>query len=242
MSVTCLLSCSSSLFMSSIIMSLLIEPLKLFRLEHSDGVALSHELILQVFIRMCCLCTLPLAACATLVFGLVYQNYQFDVYVLVLLTFFVVNQAWLSLFILLTVTYPSQAHRLCPVFAAVGGFCCGFIVPLPLMPAYYRWVFYLNPSYWAYAATTVTVLEGNDLECSRASRLECFRESGIAVLDQFGLEDINPVLSLVVLMVMVVLFVLLGIAVLWVQVNWIVLKQGMLDLYWAVGRCQKKSR
>lgn len=48
MSVTCLLSCSSSLFMSSIVMSLLVQPLKLFQLEHSDGISSAHELILQV--------------------------------------------------------------------------------------------------------------------------------------------------------------------------------------------------
>jgi len=50
MSVTCLLSCSSSLFMSSIILSLLLEPLKLFQLEHSDGISNAYEFTLQVFI------------------------------------------------------------------------------------------------------------------------------------------------------------------------------------------------
>lgn len=174
MSVTCILSCSSSLFMSSIVLSLLVEPLKLFALEHSDGISASYELILQVFFRMSAVCTLPLAVCATIVFWLVYLQNSFEVYATILLAFLLVNQVWISIFILFTVLAPSQAHRLCPVFAAIGGFCCGFIVPKPLMPEYYRWIFYINPSYYAYSATSVTILNGLDIPCGRTSSLECF--------------------------------------------------------------------
>ena len=109
------------------------------------------------------------------------------------------------------------------------------------MPPYYRWIFYINPSYWAYAATTVSVLDGNDLPCSRGSVLECFRETGYAVLSQFGLEDVNPALSLVVLMVMVVLFVVLAIAMLWLSVNLPFLKQSAAELYLVIGRCRKTT-
>ena len=73
-------------------MSLLIEPLKLFQLEHSDGVSRSYELILQVYFRMSFVGTLPLSICATLVFSLVYLQESFQVYVIVLLTFLLVNQ------------------------------------------------------------------------------------------------------------------------------------------------------
>lgn len=231
MSVTCLLSCSSSLFMSSIIMSLLIEPLKLFRLEHSDGISSAHELVLQVFIRMSTICTLPLAVCATLVFMLVYQNYNIMVYIVVLLTFLLVNQCWLSLFILFTVLYPQQAHRLCPVFSAIGGFCCGFIVPKPLMPVYYRWIFYINPSYYAYAGTTVSVLADNDLGCSRDSPLECFRESSIATLSSFGLDDVNPIEYMVILMAMVWGLLVLAVAVLQLKVTYPVIKEKIGPLF-----------
>lgn len=231
MSVTCLLSCSSSLFMSSIILSLLIEPLKLFRLEHSDGISSAHELILQVFIRMSTVCTLPLSVCATLVFVLVYQNYTITVYVTVLLLFLLVNQCWLALFILLTVLSPQQAHRLCPVFSAIGGFCCGFIIPKPLMPIYYRWIFYINPSYYAYAGTTVTVLHDNDLGCTRESPLECFRESSIAILDSFGLGDVNPIEYMVVLIGMVWIFMLLAMLVLQLKVAYPVIKETLQPLF-----------
>ena len=230
MSVTCLLSCSSSLFMSSIIMSLLIEPLKLFRLEHSDGISNAHELVVQVFIRMSAVCTLPLSVCSTMVFILVYQNYNLEVYFTVLLTFLLVNQCWLALFILFTVLYPPQAHRLCPVFSAIGGFCCGFIVPKPLMPVYYRWIFYINPSYYAYAGTTVTVLTDNDLGCSRNSPLECFRESSVATLGAFGLEDVNPIEYMVVLIAMVWVLLILAVTVLQVKVTYPMIKEKLEPL------------
>jgi len=156
-------------------MSLLIEPLKLFQLEHSDGISSSHELVLQVYFRMCFVGALPLSICATLVFGLVFLQDDFRVYVIVLLVFLLLNQVWISVFILLTVLAPGQTHRLCPVSAAVGGFWCGFIIPKPLMPVYYRWIFYINPSFYAYSGTSVTVLHGLELNCTRDSELECFR-------------------------------------------------------------------
>ena len=221
-------------------MSLLIEPLKIFSLEHSDGIANPHELILQVFIRMSAVCTFPLAVCGTVVFALVYQTYTLDVYFLVLLAFLLVNQVWISIFIVLTVLVPSQAHRLCPVFAAIGGFCCGFIVPKPLMPPYYRWIFYINPSFYAYSATTVTILEDTDLSCSRDSTLECFRESGVAILDRFGLSDINPIENLVVLISMVFVCVLLGITILFLKANFSTIKERLATAFCITTRRRKK--
>lgn len=239
LSATCLLSCSSSLFMSSIIGSLLVEPLKLFYLEHSDGMAKSHELILQVFIRMTAVCTLPLSVCSTLVFGLVYQNYTFITYLVLLLAFLLVNQVWISIFIVLNVLSPSQAHRLCPVFAAIGGFCCGFIVPYPLMPEYYRWIFYINPSFYAYGATSVTVLIGTNLPCNRSSPLECFRNSEIAILKRFGLSDINPIQNLVVLISMVIILVIIGILVLQLKVNFGLIKEKLFNAFCVTSKRQR---
>ena len=221
-------------------MSLLVEPLKLFRLEHSDGISNTYELVLQVFIRMSAVCTFPLAICATLVFMLVYQNYSLEVYFIVLLMFLLVNQCWLALFILFTVIHPQQAHRLCPVFAAIGGFCCGFIVPKPLMPLYYRWIFYINPSYYAYAGTAVAVLTDNDLGCSRNSPLECFRESSIATLSTFGLEGVNPIEYMVVLIAMVWGVLLLAVAVLQFKVSYPVIRDKVRPLFCCLMRGSKR--
>ena len=222
--------------MSSIIASLLVEPLKLFYLEHSDGISKSHELILQVFFRMTAVCTLPLSVCATFVFGLVYQNYHFETYLVLLLAFLLVNQVWIAIFIVLTVLAPSQAHRLCPVFAAIGGFCCGFIIPKSLMPPYYRWIFYINPSFYAYSATSVTVLVGNEIQCDRSSTLECFRESGVATIEQFGLAEVNPFANLVILMVMLILLVLVGILVLQLRVNFGLITENLFNTFCAASK------
>lgn len=225
--------------MSSIIASLLVEPLKLFYLEHSDGISMSFEVVLQVFIRMTALSTLPLSICATIVFALVYQNYAFSTYMVILLAFLLVNQVWICIFIILTVLSPSQAHRLCPVFAAIGGFCCGFIVPKPLMPEYYRWIFYINPSFYAYAATSVTALSGNDLGCDRDSVLECFRDSGVVILETFGLSDVNPIENLVVLMVMVIVCLFIGICILQVRVNFGLIKEKLFNTFCAASKRQR---
>lgn len=226
--------------MSSIISSLLVEPLKLFYLEHSDGISRSHELIIQVFIRMSAVCTLPLAVCATIVFALVYQDYSFTTYIVLLVAFLLVNQVWISIFIVLTVLSPSQAHRLCPIFAAIGGFCCGFIVPKQLMPVYYRWIFYINPSFYSYATTSVTILEKRELECDRDSKLECIRESGLAVLQKFGLNDINPIENLVVLMAMILLLVALGILILQMRVNFGLVKEKLFNICCVVASRRKR--
>jgi len=214
MSVTCLTSCSSSLFMSSIVMGLLIKPLEIFQLEYADGITYPHEIVLQVFIRMSAICTGPLSVCATILFFSVYQQYDFVLYLIVLLSFLLVNQVWVAIFIFITCGSPSLAHRICPLVAAICGFCCGFIVPKSLMPNYYRWIFYINPSYYAYAATTTVILDDIDSECTYDSDLECLQFSGKATLREFGLEGVSPVFCLLVLMVMVVIYVSAAILVL----------------------------
>ena len=99
------------------------------------------------------------------------------------------------------------------------------------MPVYYRWIFYINPSYYSYAATTVVVLDGNDLGCDQDSPLECFRTSNVAVLDEFGLGDVNPILNLVVLIAMVVVLLLLGVTVLQTKVTFPVIKEKMVGCF-----------
>lgn len=214
MSVTCLTSCSSSLFMSSIVMWLLIKPLEIFRLEHADGIAKAHEVVLQVFIRMSALCAGPLTVCSTALFLSVYQRYNLIVYLIILLSFLLVNQVWVSLFIFITCSNPNLAHRICPLVAAICGFCCGFIVPKSLMPDYYEWIFYINPSYYAYAATTTAVLNDIELDCPYESSIECLEMSGKTTLRSFGLEGVNPVKYLLVLMIMIIVYMTAAILIL----------------------------
>ena len=201
-------------------MNLLLEPLKVFALEYSDGIIYCHDLVLHIFIRMTFVCAMPLTVCFTLVYLLVYENHSFVIYVTLLATFLLVNQVWISLFIVLTIVYPPGASRICAVMAAIGGYFCGFIIPKPVMPEAYRWIFYVNPSYYAYAATSVTVLTNTDqLDCSRESKLECFSTSAVAVLASFGLGDVNPYMSIVVLLGMAAMFLAIAVLVLWVKMQ-----------------------
>lgn len=200
-------------------MWLLIKPLEIFRLEHADGIASAHEVVLQVFIRMSALCTAPLTVCSTALFFSVYQRYEITVYAISLLSFLLANQVWVSLFIFITCSNPNLAHRICPLVAAIGGFCCGFIVPKSLMPDYYRWIFYINPSYYAYAATTTAVLNDIELECPYESTIECLQLSGKTTLQSFGLEEVNPVMYLMILMIMVVVYITAAILVLHIKLG-----------------------
>ena len=200
--------------MSSIVMWLLIKPLEIFRLEHADGIAKAHEVILQVFVRMSAVCTGPLTVCSTALFLSVYQRYEISVYLIIVLAFLLVNQVWVSLFIFITCSSPSLAHRICPLVAAICGFCCGFIVPKSLMPDYYEWIFYINPSYYAYAATTTAVLNDIESDCQHDSTIECLQSSGKTTLRAFGLEEVNPILCLLILMIMIIVYITAAILVL----------------------------
>ena len=196
-------------------MWLLIKSLEIFRLEHADGIAKAHEVILQVFVRMSAICTGPLTVCSTALFLSVYQRYEISVYLIVVLSFLLVNQVWVSLFIFITCSNPNLAHRICPLVAAICGFCCGFIVPKSLMPDYYEWIFYINPSYYAYAATTTAVLNDIEPDCQDdSSTIECLQSSGKTTLRAFGLEEVNPIMNLLILMIMIVVYITAAILVL----------------------------
>jgi len=98
------------------------------------------------------------------------------------------------------------------------------------MPEYYRWIFYFNPSFYAYATTSVTVLESKEVACDRDSMLECFRESGLAALQRFALVNENPIQNLIVLMTMVFLLIVLGIFILQIRINFGLIKEKLFNL------------
>ena len=98
------------------------------------------------------------------------------------------------------------------------------------MPIYYRWIFYINPSFYAYATTSVTILERRETSCARDSVLECFRETGVAALQRFDLVDQNPIENLVVLIAMVFLLIFIGIFVLQIRVNFSLIKEKLFNV------------
>eukprot|EP00731_Ephydatia_muelleri_P037803 Em0567g1a len=158
---------------------------------------------------------LPLLACFVIIASLVYHSFALTSFLSILLTFLVDNQVWVALFIVIGVLFPAGAARICAVLSAIGGFFCGFIVPVPNMPAYYRWITYINPSYYSYSAIGAILLsEREQLDCGRDSKLECFSSSGLSLLRTFGLESTNPFENLLVMAAMTLFLVVLGVLML----------------------------
>jgi hypothetical protein len=198
MSVYCIISCSTAIFLGSIVMDLLLQPLQVFAVEHQDGVSKAIDIVLHVFIRVSAISIFPVTLSLFIIYLFVTTTeYVWIDFLLILLIQLLVSQAWVAVFILAVCCKPSMSHRICPLIAALAGFTSGFIVARPNMPIYYRWMFPMNPTYWGYAATVKILLENTKFDCKYDSLLECYPFSGLYTLELFGLHDANPYLSTV---------------------------------------------
>ena len=200
MSVYCIISCSSAIFLSSIVMGLLLQPLQVFSVEHQDGVSKAIDIVLHVFIRVSAVSIFPVTLSLFITYLFVTTSYVWTDFLFVLLIQLLVSHTWVAVFILTVCCKPSMSHRICPLIAALAGFTSGFIVARPNMPIYYRWLFPINPTYWGYAATVKILLENIKFDCEYDSQLECYPFSGLYTLELFGLHNTNPYLSLVTLL------------------------------------------
>jgi hypothetical protein len=198
MSVYCIISCSTAIFLGSIVMDLLLQPLQVFAVEHQDGVSKAIDIVLHVFIRVSAISVFPVTISLVITYLFVTTTkYVWTDFLLVLLVQLLIGQTWIAVFILAVCCKPSVSHRICPLIAALAGFTSGFIVAPRNMPIYYRWMFPINPIYWGYAATVKILLENTKFDCEYDSQLECYPYSGLYVLESFGFNDANPYLSLV---------------------------------------------
>ena len=69
---------------------------------------------------------------------------------------------------------------------AVAGFAGGFLVPEPQMPLMYYWLFYINPTHWAYSGMVNILLKDTVFDCKYASPLECESSMGTKQLLNFS--------------------------------------------------------
>lgn len=60
----------------------------------------------------------------------------------------------------------------------------------------YRWLAYINPSYYALSSVTFFILE--DFNACEGTQFECFFSSGEFILRTFFFDKINPYLHLLV--------------------------------------------
>ena len=198
--------------MSSIVYGLLLKPMQIFWLEHADGICKAHDVVLQVFLRMAALSAIPLTTCIVVIAVFIFQpeNYDPTVIATVVLFFLLSNLAWVTIFMLITVSFPSLTHRICPLVAALGSFFCGFIIPIHQLEWYYKWILYIDPSFYAFSGTAVAVLRNREF-CTSDKGIECFPESSTSFLTLFGIEDVVPIYHLAVLVASVLLLLVMSI-------------------------------
>jgi hypothetical protein len=72
------------------------------------------------------------------------------------------------------------------------------------MKAYFGWLLYINPSYYGYAGMLRVVLPTIETGCNYQSTIECYPDTGAYWLEDFGMQDVQPYLSLVILLTMTV--------------------------------------
>ena len=77
---------------------------------------------------------------------------------------------------LLSFPFVLTVHICFPI--AVAGFAGGFLVPEPQMPLIYYWLFYINPTHWAYSGMVNILLKDIVFDCKYASPLECESSMG----------------------------------------------------------------
>ena len=57
---------------------------------------------------------------------------------------------------------------------------------------------YINPSYYGYAGMLRVVLPSIETGCNYQSAIECYPDTGEYWIEDFGMQDVQPYLSLLV--------------------------------------------
>ncbi|XP_066935284.1 uncharacterized protein [Clytia hemisphaerica] len=207
-------SCASQLFLASVIHGHLHKAFALFELEKADGIGHSTELILHVFIRTFSKSSIPLIMSCAIIYLCSIQDYVLWKFCLTTLIHLQLNQAWIAIIVFTACCTPRYSTLVSPLLSAVAGFAGGFLVPEPQMPWIYYWLFYINPTHWAYSGMMKVLITDVTFQCKWDSPLECQTTTGIVVLSEFGFSERNPYVSMFILLVMLITFLLASVVVL----------------------------
>ena len=202
-------ACASQLFMASVIHNHLHKALPLFCHERSEGVGKSYEFVMHVFIRISAASLIPLLICCGIIYLCTIVHMEIFKFLLTAIIHIQLNHAWIAIIIFVACTTPRYSTLICPLLSAVSGFAGGFLVPKPQMPDMYYWLFYINPTHWAYGGMMKMLLNDVMFDCDERAPLECRSSAGIVILEQFGFQEINPYQNMIILfgMLMLLLFV-----------------------------------
>eukprot|EP00112_Aurelia_sp_Birch-Aquarium-sp1_P014336 Seg3086.2 transcript_id=Seg3086.2/GoldUCD/mRNA.D3Y31 product="ABC transporter G family member 1" protein_id=Seg3086.2/GoldUCD/D3Y31 len=198
--------CASQLFMASVIHAYFNKAVPVFTLEQAEGVGKSFELVIHCFIRISALTVLPLFICCAIIYLCTVTNLDPWKFFVTTLIHMQLNHVWIAIIMLSACAVPKYSTLICPLLSAVSGFSGGFLVPKPKMPAFYYWLFYINPTHWAYSGIMKILMDDVIFDCKTQSRLECESKMGMAILQQFGFDNVNSFEDMVILTAMLVVF------------------------------------
>ena len=200
------LLCASQLFMASVIHAHFSKSMPVFSLEQAEGVGKSYELVIHAFVRIASLTVLPLLLCSAIIYLCTVTDLDLWKFFVTTIFHMQLNHVWISIIMLSACSVPRYSTLICPLLSAVSGFAGGFLVPEPEMPAFYYWLFYINPTHWAYSSTMNVLMDDVVFGCESQSRLECQKKVGTAILHQFGFDQVNPYRNMVIMIFLLILF------------------------------------
>ena len=198
--------CASQLFMASVIHAHFSKSIPVFALEQAEGVGKSYELVIHAFIRIAALTVLPLSLCAAIIYLCTVTELDLWKFFVTTIIHIQLNHVWISIIMLSVCAAPRYSTLICPMLSAVSGFAGGFLVPEPEMPIFYYWLFYINPTHWAYSSTMKVLIHDMTFGCKDPSKIDCHGNMGPAILQQFGFHEINPYRNMVILIALLIIF------------------------------------
>lgn len=90
-------------------------------------------------------------------------------------------------------------------YVGLGALFNGFIIRISDLPVYLSWLPYIMVTYWGFAGILINDFTGDMFGC-KASVLECATRTGDVVLVQFSFDTIDPFVSILALLIMILLF------------------------------------
>ena len=199
--------CASQLFMASVIHAHFSKSIPVFALEQAEGVGKSYELVIHAFIRIAALTVLPLSLCSAIIYLCTITELNLWKFFVTTIIHMQLNHVWISVIMFAVCAAPRYSTLICPMLSAVSGFAGGFLVPEPEMPIFYYWLFYINPTHWAYSSTMKVLINDVTFACEGRSKIECQGSMGSAILKQFGFHDVNPYRNMVIMIGLLIVFV-----------------------------------
>jgi ABC-type multidrug transport system ATPase subunit len=193
-------SFSSSIFVFPPVYNYLSKALEVHDLERHHGIGRAIELLIQTFLHYVAISAIPLTICSIILYLMIMPSSALSsgrMFSVALFTL-ALNQTWTSIAIMLVCVFPVYAHKISPLVSCVSGFAGGFFIPPSRMKVYFEWLMYINPSYYGYTGLLRTVLPSVKTECHRQSEIECFTHTGEYWIEDFGIQNVKPHVSLLV--------------------------------------------